>query len=76
MLTDPGGPVGTDAAIIAVDHAADPTPPGGELEDGLRYMVGDGALVARVLRPNWQANGEALDELAARTAAIAARRGI
>jgi hypothetical protein len=76
LLTDPGGPVGCDVAVLAVDPAATPTAPEGEPQDGLRVAVADGVLTAWRLRPRWQADGEALDRLARDVAGAVARRGL
>jgi hypothetical protein len=73
-MTDPGGPVGCDAAVLEVDPATAPTAPEGELEGDLRVAVSDGVLTAWRVRPRWQVDGEALDRLARDAAAAAARR--
>jgi hypothetical protein len=76
FLTDPGGPAGSDVAIIPVNPDAPATSPEGELDGDLRVAVGDGVLAAWRLRPAWQANGPALDRLAADVAAAVRRRGL
>ena len=76
LLKDPGGAVGCDVAVLAVDPGAAPTPPEGEPEDDLRVAVADGVLTAWRLRPRWQADGEALDRLAREVAGAVARRGL
>jgi hypothetical protein len=76
LLKDPGGAVGCDVAVVAVDPGATPTAPEGEREDGLRVAIADGVLTAWRLRPRWQADGEALDRLAREVAGAVARRGL
>jgi hypothetical protein len=76
FLTDPGGPVGSDVAVVGVSADAPPTPPEGELDGDLRVAVADGVLTAWRLRPTWQANGPALDRLAADVEAVVRRRGL
>ena len=74
FLTDPGGPAGSDVAVVAVNADAPPTPPEGEPEGDLRIAVRDGVLTAWRVRPRWQADGPALDRLAADVAAVVDRR--
>jgi hypothetical protein len=74
FLTDPGGAVGCDVAVVAVDPTASSTPPEGEVEDGLRFAVAEGVLTAWRTRPRWQADGGALDQLSADVAALVDRR--
>jgi hypothetical protein len=76
LLKDPGGPVGCDVAVLAVDPAATATAAEGEAQDGMRVAVADGVLTAWRLRPRWQADGEALDRLARDVAAAMTRRGL
>jgi hypothetical protein len=76
FLTNPGGPAGSDVAVVAVDRDASATSPDGEVEDGVRVAIADGVLTAWRLRPRWQADGAALDRLAADVAAIMRRRGL
>ena len=75
-LTDPGGQVGADAVVLAVDPATASTAPEGELEGDVRVAVADGVLTAWRKRDRWQADGEALDRLASDVAAIVRRRAI
>ena len=70
FLTDPGGAAGSDVAVLAVRDDVPPTPPEGEIAGDLRVAVADGVLTAWRLRPSWQANGPALDRLAADVAAV------
>jgi hypothetical protein len=65
LTTDPGGRVGCDIAVLPAPAGARPTGPDGELHDGTRVIVHDGVVVARRARDTWQANGPALDRLAA-----------
>jgi hypothetical protein len=76
FLTNPGGPVGSDVVVVAVDRDAPAAAPEGEVEDGLRVAIADGVLTAWRLRPSWQADGPALDRLAADVAAVMRRRGL
>ena len=76
LLKDPGGGVGCDVAVLAVDPGAAATLAEGEAEDGMRVAVADGVLTAWRLRPRWQADGEALDRLAGDVAAAMRRRGL
>jgi hypothetical protein len=76
FLADPGGPAGSDVAVVPVSADAPATGPAGELEGDLRVAVADGVLTAWRLRPSWQANGPALDRLAADVAAAIRRRGL
>jgi hypothetical protein len=76
FLTDPGGPAGSDVAVVPVSPDAPATGVEGEVEGDLRVAVGDGVLTAWRLRPTWQPNGEALDRLAADVAAVVHRRGL
>ena len=66
----PGGSVGCDVAVVAVDPTAPSTLPEGAVEDDLRFAVDDGVLTAWRTRPRWQADGEALDRLSADVAAV------
>jgi hypothetical protein len=75
-LTNPPGAVGADVAVIAVSHDTPATVPEGEIEGDLRVAVADGVLTAWRTRRTWQADGEALDRLAADLAQIVQRRGI
>ncbi len=76
LLSDPGGPVGSDVAVVAVDAGAPATPPEGETDGDLRVAVADGVLTAWRGRPRWQADGDALDRLATDVAAAMERRGL
>jgi hypothetical protein len=76
FLTDPGGPAGSDVAVLAVPADAPATAPEGEIAGDLRVAVADGVLTAWRLRPTWQANGPALDRLGADVAALARARGL
>jgi hypothetical protein len=76
FLTDPGGAVGCDVAVVAIEEAPPSTPPEGEVDDGLRFAVADGTLTAWRTRPRWQADGESLDRLSADVAALVGRRGL
>ena len=76
LLADPGGAVGCDVAVLAVDAGARPTPPEGESDGNLRVAVAGGVLTAWRVRPSWQADGDALDRLAADVAGVVARRGL
>jgi len=75
-LTDPGGQVGADVAVIAVDPDTPATPREGELDGDVRVAIADGVLSAWRARRSWQADGESLDELAGRLPGILERRGI
>ena len=77
LLSDPGGAAGCDVAVLPVRDDAPATAPEGEVEeDGLRVAVADGVLTAWRVRGRWQADGEALDRLAADVAGVVARRGL
>ena len=76
FLTDPGGPVGCDVAVIEVSPDAPVSPAEGEVDGDLRVAVAGGVLTAWRLRPTWQINGPALDRLAADVAEIVRRRGL
>lgn len=76
FLTDPGGPAGSDVSVVPVSPDAPTTPPGGETDGDLRVAVAGGVLTAWRLRPTWQANGPALDRLAADVAAAVRRRDL
>ena len=76
FLKDPGGAAGCDVAVVAVRADAPATPFEGEAEGGLRVAVADGVLTAWRGRPTWQADGEALDRLAADVAQVVSRRGL
>ncbi len=76
FLTDPGGSVGCDVAVVAVDPTAPSTLPEGAVEGDLRFAVDGGVLTAWRTRPRWQADGEALDRLSADVAALVDRRAL
>jgi len=76
FLTDPGGPAGSDVAVVAVSPDAPATDPEGEVDGDLRVAVADGVLTAWRLRRSWQPDGAALDRLAADVAAVMRRRGL
>jgi len=76
FLTDPGGPAGCDVAVVPVEADDAATPWEGEVDGDLRVAIAGGALTAWRLRPSWQANGPALDRLAADVAAVVRRRGL
>jgi hypothetical protein len=76
LLTDPGGAVGCDVAVIPVDPGATPTAPEGETDGDLRVAVADGVLTAWRVRRTWQADGGSLDRLAADAASAVERRGL
>lgn len=76
VLTNPGGSAGSDVAVVAVRADAPATPPEGELVDGLRVAVADGVLTAWTSRRSWQADGEALDQLASDVAEVVSRLGL
>ncbi|HKE81807.1 MAG TPA: hypothetical protein VKB54_20995 [Solirubrobacteraceae bacterium] len=76
FLTNPGGAVGSDVAVLAVRSDAPCTAPEGEVDGDVRVAIADGVLTAWRTRESWQADGRALDRLAADVAAIAARRGL
>jgi hypothetical protein len=76
LLSDPGGIVGCDVAVLGVDPFSPETPAEGEPEDGMRVAVANGVLTAWRTRTSWQADGAALDQLAADLPAIMTRRGI
>ena len=76
LLTDPGGAVGCDVAVLAVDPAAIPTADEGEVDGDLRVAVAGGVLTAWRVRRSWQADGDSLDRLAVDAARAAARRGL
>jgi hypothetical protein len=59
-----------------VDAGAVPTPPEGETEGDLRVAVADGVLTAWRARRSWQADGDALDRLAADVATVVTHRGL
>lgn len=69
-----GGDVGCDVAMLPAP-GADDTPDDGERVEDLRLAVRDGVLLAWRRRPRWQADGPALDRLAADAVRIAAERG-
>lgn len=76
LLKDPGGAAGSDVAVLAVDPGAPATPPEGIVDGDLRVAIAHGVLTAWRLRPRWQADGAALDQLAADVAAVVSRRGL
>ena len=76
MLTDPGGPVGCDVAVVAVPEDTPATPPEGVVEEGMRVAIADGVMTTWRSRLSWQATGETLDQLGKDTAAAMARRGL
>jgi hypothetical protein len=76
VLTNPGGQVGADVAVISVSPDAPATVPEGELDGDVRVAIADGVLTAWRARRSWQADGEALDTLAAQLPSILERRGI
>ena len=76
VLTNPGGGVGCDVAVIEVGRRTPPTPPEGELDGDLRISIADGVLTAWRPRPRWQADGPTLDRLAADVDAALRRRGL
>jgi hypothetical protein len=76
FLTNPGGAAGSDVAVVAVRRDAPATAPAGEVDGDIRVAVADGVLTAWRTRKSWQADGEALDRLAADVAAIVRRRGL
>jgi hypothetical protein len=73
-LKGTGGDVGCDVAMLPAP-GADDTPDDGERVEDLRLAVRDGVLLAWRRRPRWQADGPALDRLAADAVRIAAERG-
>jgi hypothetical protein len=76
VLSDPGGAVGADVAVLEVDPSMPPTVPEGEIVDGIRVAVSEGVLTAWRGRPSWQVDGGALDRLAAEVEAITRARGL
>ena len=74
VLTNPGGRVGCDVAVVAVRPDAPATAPEGELEGDLRIAIWDGVLTTWRQRPRWQADGASIDRLAADTAAVVSDR--
>jgi hypothetical protein len=76
FLTDPGGPAGSDVAVVPVSAYAPATPAEGDIDGDLRVAVHDGVLTAWRVRPSWQVNGPALDRLAADVAGVLRRRGL
>jgi hypothetical protein len=76
LLKDPGGAAGSDVVVLAVDPGAPATPPEGIVDGDLRVAIAHGVLTAWRLRPGWQADGAALDQLAADVAAMVRRRGL
>ena len=75
ILTNPGGGVGCDVVVIEVGRRVDATRPEGELDGDLRIAIAEGVLTAWRPRPSWQADGTALDRLAADVDAALRRRG-
>jgi hypothetical protein len=76
FLTNPGGAVGSDVAVLPLSSEVPATPFEGELDGGLRFVVADGVLTAWRARYSWQASGESLDRLAADVAGLIDRRGL
>jgi hypothetical protein len=76
MLTDPGGPVGCDVAVVAVHVETPATPPEGVVEEDMRVAITDGVMTTWRPRSSWQATGETLDQLGQDTAAALGRRGL
>jgi hypothetical protein len=76
FLTDPGGQVGADVAVIAVGPDTPATTRAGELDGDVRVAIADGVLTAWRARRSWQADGESLDALAAKLPGILERRGL
>ena len=76
LLKDPGGAAGSDVAVLGVGPDATPTGPGGDIDQGLRVVVRDGVLVASRIRPSWQADRQALEQLSADVAVVVSRRGL
>jgi len=74
-LDDVGGDVGCDVAMLPATPGALDTPDDGERVEDLRFAVRDGVVLAWRRRPRWQADGPALDRLAADAVRIAAARG-
>jgi hypothetical protein len=75
LLRDPGGSVGCDVAVVPVDAGAVPTLPEGDTDGDLRVAIADGVLTAWRGRRSWQADGDALDRLAADVAPVVSHRG-
>jgi hypothetical protein len=65
FLTDPGRTGGQRRRRRGGRPRRPATAPEGEVDDGLRVAVAGGVLTAWPLRPSWQADGAALDRLAA-----------
>jgi hypothetical protein len=75
-LTDPGGHVGADVAVLSVSLDTPATAREGELDGDVRVAIADGVLTAWRARRSWQADGESLDALAAELPGILERREI
>ena len=71
-----GGSAGCDVAALEVARATPATVPEGEVEGDLRVAIADGVLTAWRPRQSLQADGAALDRLAADVATIVRRRGL
>jgi hypothetical protein len=76
LLSHPGGIAGCDVAALEVATATPATVPEGEIEGDLRVAIAGGVLTAWRPRRSWQADGPALDRLAADVATIVRRRGL
>ena len=76
LLSHPGGSGGCDVAVLEVAAATPATAPEGEVEGDVRVAIADGVLTAWRPRRGWQADGPALDRLAADVATIVRRRGL
>jgi hypothetical protein len=76
FLEDPGGAAGSDVVVLPVSRDVPATPFEGELDGGIRVAVANGALTAWRTRDSWQADGSALDRLAADVAELLLRRGV
>jgi hypothetical protein len=75
-LTDPGGQVGADVAVLSVSLETPATAREGELDGDVRVAIADGVLTAWRARRSWQADDESLDALAAKLPGILERQGI
>jgi hypothetical protein len=73
LHSDPAGSAGCDVAALEVARA---TLPEGGVEGDLRVAIADGVLTAWRPRESRQADGPALDRLAADVATIVRRRGL
>jgi hypothetical protein len=74
-LKGAGGDVGCDVVMLPAAPGAVDTPDDGERVEDMRVAVRDGVLLVWRRRPRWQADGEALDRLAADAVRIAPGRG-